>query len=468
MLKISDKFFNNKAVATIRAFTESSVYPIVVGTVAFLCYVFSLPLLAVAFFALALAFTYAFSEDTRAALAPALLVFLTLQYKRDEAAYLTPFAIVIYVIFGIIAVSAVVFHFIYYKLDMTPKKLLLGLILMCVTFFTGGVFSGYYRVYNLLNGFAMAGMFCGAYILFAFTMRHRKDNFLYIARLCAVAVVVISLEVFEFYIREYKGGALTAYWKGLIILGWGISNLVGEMIATLLPAVFYLIYREKRGYLYYIVVLIAGVALFLTLGRNALLFGGIVVFLGCVFNAVKGKNSKINLMIALSMLGVLCLVLLIMLITGKTTALFAFFRTAKWSDRGRFDCWRKFAKLFAEDPLFGAGIMKYRILYPNSYEMNTHNTLLQMLSNSGLIGLALYGFHRFQTILMVLKKPNRDIIFVGSCVIVGLVMSLLSPLFFRMYFAIFYSIFLVVIEKATQAETENKQELDESVTTNEV
>jgi O-antigen ligase len=98
------------------------------------------------------------------------------------------------------------------------------------------------------------------------------------------------------------------------------------------------------------------------------------------------------------------------------------------------------------------------VLYPNAHEINTHNTVLQMLSNFGLIGFTLYGFHRFQTVAMIMKKANRDSIFMGSCIVVGLAMSLLSPLFFRMYFAIYYSIFLMIIEKATNAELEKEKQ----------
>lgn len=445
-----EKIRNNKMVAAICTYIDSPIFPAVLGVAALLFYILALPMVGLVAFGLVFAFVFFFSNDTRPALAVALLAFLTLRYKYDVGAYLSTPAIVCYCVFGPVVLASIVVRFIAYERPKHNHGVLLGLVLTCTALFFGGAFSDYYRIHNVYNALALTGGFCGVYVLFSYTLKHREDNLVYIARICTVALCVIAVQVLDFYIREYKMGTpLDGDWKSQIVLGWGISNLVGEMSAMLFPAVFYLIYKENRGYLYYLAVVVGYVAVYFTLGRNALICSSVVVVVGIVVNCFVGKNRKANACIAVAILVVGLIVVLSLKEAGKFKLLLAFFANKKLDDNGRFKIWKEYIELFKENPVLGVGFAAHRIVYPGQ-PLNAHNTLLQMLSSTGIVGLALYLFHRFQTVVLFVKKPSFDRLFVGSCLITGVIASLLDPLFFRTYFTIYYAALLLVIEKSSE------------------
>ena len=336
-------------------------------------------------------------------------------------------------------------------------RLLIGFALFSVGMFIGGVFSEHYRAFNFVNALSVSAvLFCG-YLLFSFTMFDRKDNLLYVARIAAVAVCVIAVELLQFYVREYHfGTTLNGGWKSQIVLGWGISNFVGEMIAMLLPAVFYLVYKEKYGYFYYLVAIVGLVAIYFTLSRNAMLFGGLSFVAGMIVSAVLKRHWLNWILLGGIVLAGGVAVWLIYHYENVFTML-------GLKDNGRFALWRRYIDLFKESPIFGVGVVAYRNLYPGA-NLNAHNTLLHMLSGSGIIGLILYLAHRLQTVLLFLKKPNLDRLFVGSCVVVGVGMSLLSPLFFRLYFLVYYSVFLMLLEKSVEADKPSEKLLKDEQT----
>ena len=444
------KIRKDKRITAICAFLDSPLFPAVLGASALIFYILALPIIALVAFGLVFAFIFFFCDDTRPALAVVLLTFLTLRYKYEVGAYLSAPAIVCYCVFGPVLLASIVVRFLAYPIPKHKRGILLGLILMCAAFFFGGAFSDYYRIHNLYNALALTGGFCGVYALFSYTLKHREDNLLYISRICAIALCVIAVQVLDFYIREYKMGTpLDANWKTKICLGWGISNLVGEMSAILVPAVFYLIYKESRGYLYYLVLVAGFVAVYFTLGRNALLCSGCVVLVGIAVNCFVGKNRRANACIAALVLIMGLIVVLSLKEAGKLKFLLTFFSKAKLDDHGRYDIWKEYIDLFKEKPVLGVGFAAHRILYPGM-PLNAHNTLIQMLSSTGIIGLTLYLIHRLQTILLFVKNPSFDRLFVGACVVTGVVASLLDPLFFRTYFAIYYAALLLIIEKSAE------------------
>lgn len=459
MQNVAEKIYQNRICAFLRALTEHDAYPAVIGAFALCCYLLGLPLLAISVFATLFTFTFFCSKDTRPAMTLVLLVFLTLCYKQKVDAYKTVAAFVIYGVFGALVLASIVFHLIVYPTPKQNHRLLIGFALFSVGMLIGGVFSDHYRAFNFVNALSVSAVLFGGYLLFSFTMFDRKDNLLYVARIAAVAVCVIAVELLQFYVREYHfGTTLNGTWKSQIILGWGISNFVGEMIAMLLPAVFYLIYKEKYGYFYYLVAIVGLVAIYFTLSRNAMLFGGLSFVVGMTASAVLKRHWLNWILLGGIVLAGGVAVWLIYHYENVFTML-------GLKDNGRFALWRRYIDLFKESPIFGVGVVAYRNLYPGA-NLNAHNTLLHMLSGSGIIGLALYLAHRLQTVLLFLKKPNLDRLFVGSCVVVGVGMSLLSPLFFRLYFLVYYSVFLMLLEKSVEAdktsETLSKDEQTEA------
>ncbi len=443
---------NSKSIQQVCAFLDGPYYPLALAGVLLAFYMLSLPMVGLAVGLACLGFICLFCEDTRPALATVLLAVFGMQYKYGAAAYYSSGAIVVYALFGLPALFALVYRFVAFERVREKRPLMIGFLVFGFALFASGWFSEYYSLLSFLYGLMQAGSFLFVYLYFSYTMKHREDNILYLARLFAVAIALISVQIGFFYATRYTAGTpLDSDWKDKLWLGWGISNMVGETLAMLLPALFYLIYKERRGYLYYILVLVCLVAIYFTFGRGALGCAVIVTVAGVLVNCFVGKNRLINLiLVGAGVVGVVGVVVFL-LVTGKMAGLLTFFTSVGLDDRGRVEMWANHVWLFTESPIFGSGFMAYRQLALGP-QLNAHNTLLQMLSSAGLIGLGCYLYHRVQTIALFVKKPKLDRLFMGACILTGLVASLIGPLVFRFYFAFYYSAILLVVEKSVIAE----------------
>ena len=451
---------DNKIIAKLRSFFEGWYFPVSLGAVLFLCYALGLEMLPLILIAASFVFICLFSEDTRPGLAALLLGFLSLRYKYDLSAYVSVGAIVTYAVGGMLVAAAVVYRLLITERITHKRTLWISLSLLGVGFLLGGVGSKHYELHSFLVAISNTALLIVIYLFFSFTMKPRKDNLVYLARVCAVAICVIALQVAELYLRSFTlDMRLDGEWKeyGLIV-GWGISNLIGEMLVTLLPAVFYLIYKEKRGYWYYLVVAIACVATYFTLARGALLCEFFVVLAGVIVNCIFGKNKWLNVAMASVLFLGLVGALAYLQISGKGRAIFTFFVEAGFSDRGRFELWEACVELWKTSPVFGVSFSAYRHLELQKETLySAHNTFIQMLSGTGIVGLTAYVIHRGHTVWLLFKKPCLDRFFMSACLVSALAVSLVGPLFFRVYFLIYYAVFLMALEKSLEADERNKK-----------
>ncbi len=437
-----------KAIGKIRAFVESAWFILAFGAVMALFYVLNLPLVTLGLVAISGIFVFLFCEDTRPSVCIAFLTLISLRYKDNAKAYISAGAIVLYAILIPLVIGAAVYRLVKHRVPFKSKYGLLGITLFSVAFLLGGMFSKYNDLYNFFYAVGMVACLMGSYLFFAYTVKDKEDNFIYIAKIFAVAICLIALELVELYARKYTWGTpLDALWKGKITLGWSISNMVAEMIVFGLPAVFYLIYKEDRGYLYWIVVAVGVLAVYFTFGRNALLWGGIVCVVGSLMNCFVGKNKKIHRIVLLGVVGAALCIFIVFCATGYIQKIARFFLDVRFSDRERFLVWERHFGLFLEYPIFGSGFSAYHN-YLGYWQHLAHNIWLQMLASTGIVGFSLFMFHHVWSFTLIGKKPSWDRVFIYSCIIVGIGMSLLSPLFFGPYFLIPYAVLILLLEKS--------------------
>lgn len=442
------KIAQKKEMAAVCSFMDGSLFPIVLAAFVFLFYVLNVPLLSLLLCVVCLCFVFLFLEDTRPAIAILFLMTLSFRYKDNAEAYLSFSAIAAYAFLLPVVIFSIVYRLVLRRVEWKEKSGLLSMALLSVAFLTCGIFSKYYDLLNFGYGVAAAAVLFGCYAVFAFTMRSRADNLLYLARVCAVSACMIALEVLELYIRKYEWGTpLDTAWKNEVVLGWSISNLVAEVMVFFLPAIFYLIYKEKYGYLYWIAVAVVLIAVYFTFGRNALLWGGITTLIGTAINLFAGRNKRIHRRIILTIAVLGIGILLLLYFTGHLSTLMRFFQDVKLDDRGRFKIWEVHLDFFGESPVFGVGFQAYCKM-PGVRVRYAHNHLIQMLASTGVVGFVLYGVHRVQTVCLLLKKRTMERLFMSGCLAVGMAMSLLSPLFFLVYFLLYYSIILLFLEKS--------------------
>ena len=81
-----------------------------------------------------------------------------------------------------------------------------------------------------------------------------------------------------------------------------------------------------------------------------------------------------------------------------------------------------------------------------------HNTLVQIGASCGLVGLAAYAFHRYQTIRLLLTQRSDEKLFVTVSLTVLLAASMLDCHFFNVGPAMFYSMALAFAERIGETE----------------
>ncbi len=449
-MECAEKIQQNKTVLWLRQFFDGKFFPVIVGIVALVLYVLRLPILSIAVFAILVSVVLLFAEDTRPAVPVLMMVIITFHYKDDPQAYLTVPAFITYAVLAPLLVYSFIYRLIKYRVEWKKRRGLLSMALFSLAFLVGGIFTRYYGFMDIGYAFSVVATSFGCYAFFAWTMKKREDNLLYFARVCAIMICVISAEILELYLRQYEWGRpLDSGWKDEIILGWSICNMVAEIVAFLLPAVFYLIFREKNGWLYWFVVLIAVIGIYFTFCRNALLWAGLTCIVGFIINCITGENKKVNryLLIIGGIVGISGIIYLYCI--GYLDNILLFFKNAKLNNRGRFTIWNWHIEKFTETPLVGFGFQQYAKI-PEVTVRFAHNNLIQMLCSTGVIGLVLYLIHRVWTVYNVLKDPTPDRLFIGGCILVLLGISLMSPTFFLPYCMMYYAIILIFLEKSAK------------------
>ncbi len=428
---------------------DSPWFSIAFGVAAFLFYALNMPVVTVGIFLVCGTLICLFCEDTRAGLTLVLLVLFSFRYKDNLQAYFTKSAIKLYVVAMPCFFASMLYRLIRRRVPFGSRFGLLGIGLFCSAMLLGGVFTEYYTFIGFTRVLVLsAALFC-AYAFFAFTLQKREDNLLYLARVLAVGICVIALEVLEYYVRNYTWGTpLNAEWKDMMYFGWSISNMVAEMMVFGLPAVFYLIYKEEHGYWYWSIVVLALGALYFTFARNAMLGAAATLLVGTLINCFCGKNKRINLILVCSALLVGIALVLAMYQAGYLTELADFFLDVGLGDRGRFRIWEKHFELFKEYPVLGVGFDAYGQFWAGV--SRAHNNLVQMIASTGVVGFTMYLFHRLQTIGMILKKPTVERILMGGCIGVSLMMGMLSSTFFHAYSLVHYGVILLVLEKSAE------------------
>ncbi|MBQ2701617.1 MAG: O-antigen ligase family protein [Clostridia bacterium] len=457
------KAYENKWIGAVRSFVDGPFFPVLLGGFTLVTYLCGLPIFTIAVLFLAMAFILLFCADTRPIIGIVLLLFISMTYRYDPKEYTSVKALVTYFITGAPALFGMVMRFIAFPIRKSKRKLLIGLVGMSVGFIVGGIFCDYNWAGHLVKTSGLVVAFCGTYLFFSLTMEHREDNLLYVARVCAIALCCIAAQLIQIYVKDYeKGMALDGGWKGEIFFGWGISNTAGELAAMFLPAVLYMIYKEKYGYVYYSLLLVGLAVIVFTLCRAALLFGVGVLLVGLPLCAFIGENKKINRWFSGGLLAVLTTLVVLILTSDEFDKFFEFFTENKLNDRGRFKLWKQYMAFFKEEPFFGVGFLAHKVVYPSvGVAWQAHNTPIQVLACTGVFGFALYAFHRLQTVLLFAKKPKWERLFLGACIAVGLLESLLDPLFFRMYFGVYYSVILLVCELSLESDVKKEKEKTE-------
>ena len=443
---------------TIRAFFNGKAYPIVVCLMMFVSYTTSTEvyinlinmfLLTIGllvsdsirpFIAVLPAYLYQFSQKT------------AMPTPEGLSSLLSGKNLTVYIIsFSMLILALVVLFIKKYREDSDVFKTVpypIAAIILSVAFLTNGLFSDTASFSGFMYGVVQIVTFFGIFYLF-FLGLHGEDNgelVEYLSFVSACIAILILADIIFFYATNYsticKDDVID---KSLLVFGWGISNTAGQCAAVLIPMCFYGVMKCKNPWFYFIAATLSMVSVFLTMSRNAMLFGSIAYIVCFILSCFFGEErKKFAIFSSATILGV---TLFALIFKDTTTLILNDYVKDGLADNGRFDLWAYAYESFKQYPVFGKGFYGlYTDAHPLQWGFPTmmHNTPLQLLASMGAVGLVAYLIYRICTLVPFFVRPTLEKTMLGMSILVVLFGSLLDNFIFYIPHMLFYPIALAI------------------------
>ncbi len=341
---------------------------------------------------------------------------------------------------------------IYKKLSFKDSPFLIPLILLSSAFLLNGIFSGKWVLGSLVFGFSNLVVWCVLFLLMyhGFGEDESAESLAgYFAYISVLISFLISAELIVHFLTAdniFVDGSIN---KVAVALGWGIWNLIGVSLSVLIPVIFYGMHKNKYPWMYFTAATLAYIMAVLTMSRNALVFATLAYVSCVIISCFYGKQKRTFRIIAAA--GILCVAALGIILFDKLYAILADYFERGFSDNGRFDIWRAAFDNFLAHPIFGGGFYGFEggLDKFGPLAKQAHNTLLQILSATGILGFAAYAYYRYKTVLTVIKKPTFLKTMMALSIAVLLLGSLLDNFVFNIYPMFYYNMAMVIVCKAT-------------------
>ncbi len=267
-------------------------------------------------------------------------------------------------------------------------RLFYPLALMMIISIFGGMFSPFYRIeyaFVVTMAWALVYFLYWTYLNFA-----TAEDKSFLLRCIVFGAVNVIMQMLVYYVQaDNLWYALT---HKAVCVGIREINIPAVFIAMAIPTMFYKAVGSKRPYLYILLAVVFYCFVFLTYSRGVILIASAVAFICAIYIAIKDKMNRKTILYAYGyIISIFAILLAVLIITGKLNELFDHYISLGLGENGRYDVWKASFKLFTQYPVFGIGFYaeNNHIMPSNNAFVMPHNTILQLLASSGLIGLLL-------------------------------------------------------------------------------
>ncbi len=344
----------------------------------------------------------------------------------------------------------------------TRRKLLPGFLCLGAALFLGGAGSAEYTPKNLLYVFLLFGAMFVLYLIVPPMVNWKEMPKDYFAWMSFFLSLTVSAELIVVYCTNGVIDAEGAIDRSHIFTGWGQHNTIGVLIAAGMPGTFYLATRKKYGFLFFGAGTLFYTAVLATNSRGAILFGGIVYLVCVVMTLLAKENRRGNLAVLAAV--VLAAAVLLCFFREQLAGLFSVLLELEMDPSGRDTLYKDGLEKFLLSPVFGSGFFSIGWGSYGDTEMSFlpyfwHNTFIQMLGACGIVGLAAYLFHRWQTLCLLVHRPSREKNFLAAGAAAILLTSLVDCHLFNIGVTFLYSVFLLFAEKSEESELLTEEDL---------
>lgn len=346
-------------------------------------------------------------------------------------------------------ITRLVFELIHNKKKRMPR-FLIGILLLFVAFAIGGLGSSHYTFRSTLYGSLVVASFLLLYLYLYYTCKKenfRLDYFAYVLMYIGIGLVVEVLAMYVHALVEHDN-----FTRAHLIVGWGVYNNVAGVLCMCLPAPLYLALKKNKGYIYLIIMGLLYIFTLLTQSRNGMVMSTVLYLSSITISLIhadkKNKNSRIIVYAS-------TILLILSLLTFNREFIFNLFNDIieiGFEDNGRLGLYKGGFSAFLERPLLGTGFYDFqhsKSVYfdPTSFlAPRYHNTIVQVLASTGIVGFVAYSYHRVDTIRIIFRNLTleRGILALSLC---GLLLtSLLDCHFFNFGPGLHYGCMLFMLE----------------------
>lgn len=348
------------------------------------------------------------------------------------------------------------------KLFLQKRSLISGMLALGLAYMLCGIGRpGYWDIFgnNIACGLIQFASIFVLYFIFTATTEWKKIPKGYFAWIGIAMGLLVSAEVLNVYIinNVVRDGSIERWF---IVTGWGHYNNIGAILSMAIPFAFYMCCKSKHNYIFLSIAVLFMIFLLLSCSRGSIVCGILIFGISFLITFFRADNKKVFRIATL----VYVLIGIILLIVLKDWILTLFKNvpniinqeTNNFNDSERFEVYKKGLQAFVNLPIFGQsffpyGYAPYEFSVVNSlnrfFPPRWHNTIVQILSACGIVGMVAYVLHRYQTIKLFVKAPSIEKTFIGLSILVLLLMSLLDCHFFNMGPTLIYSMALAFAEK---------------------
>ncbi len=337
------------------------------------------------------------------------------------------------------------------------RKLLPSMLILGGAYLMSGAFSGHYfdnGVRSILFAFIQFVSVFLLYFVLTGAVKWEDVPRDYIAWTGLCIGFVILCQLTHIYISHcviVDGEIL----RERIYSGWGTYNNVGALLTMMIPFAFQLACSRKRGLIYHLCALAFLFGVVMTCSRGSILVAIAIYVLSYSIVIYKDLHTKSSVLI--HFITIIVVGLLIGFFHKDLYQLFHVLIDRGLDPSNRIEIYLEGLKQFLKHPIFGgtfyatdyvpyefSNIAAFSSFFPPRW----HNTVVQLLASSGIVGLIAYGYHRLGTLMLFAKKPTLGKAFIALSIMALLGTSMLDCHFFNVGPTLFYSMALAFAEKA--------------------
>lgn len=451
------KLIQNKFIQRLNKFFYSNYYIILVNILMLISYYFSLEILIYYVYMILGIYIMFFCDD----MLPTVPMFCTgyMTVSRINNPITNPntllksktFAINLIIIGTIIGIGLLMrlITSIKHQDKANKPKLTNGFIAISICMMFGGIFTKYYSIKSFLYGLLVGLSLSFCYFYFFYTIDFKKVRKDYLAFTFMFIGLAVGIEVLEsYFIINYN----QEFHRNNIITGWGIYNNIGGIICTCIGAPLYLASCKKNSFIYTIIAIILYLFTILSQSRNAIIIGTLLLIIGLILVIINSKDKErlYNILtISIFLIASICIMIIF---RNEIKNVFSDLINIGLDNNGRFSQYKNGLKAFILYPFTGTGFYDYDhainiFLSSDSFlAPRYHNTIIQFLASTGILGIIFYLYHRWETIKLTVHKCSLEKIFFAICLCAIILNSLLDCQFFNFGPGLHYGTLLVFIE----------------------